>query len=140
MVLGDVASWVTIVGFPFGVVGAVGTFAAIASVGRQRGLRQQLREVLDPVMKACNEYQYSNRVHLTEGFLRRSAEKLRILSGRDGLKSPNKNHIGQLRDILMDIAGRFDIPTKLPTQYISQEQRAELLEANQKHMEDGIEQ
>jgi hypothetical protein len=132
-----VAAWAGIIALP---LTAVGTLVGVASVGRQRGLRQHLREVLDQVFNACNEYQYSNKVFLTEQFLRTSAEKLRILSARDGLKSPNANHLGQLRDILRDVAGRFDIPNALPGHGISQQHRAELLQANQDHMDDGIEQ
>src|SRR6478752_5213524 len=75
-------------------LGLVGTLATVASIGRQRGLRQQLREVLDPVVKACDEYQCGVDDYLTEKFLRTTAEKLLILSERDGLKSPNTFHIG----------------------------------------------
>jgi hypothetical protein len=95
--LGVVASWATIIGFPLAVVTILAT---VASVGRQRGLRQQLREILDPVVKACDEHQYGNDDYLTEGFLRTTAEKLRILSERDGLKSGHDTaRFGEVYDV-----------------------------------------
>jgi hypothetical protein len=96
--------------------------------------------VLDPVVRACDEYQYGVDDYLTEGFLRTSAEKLRLLSERDGLKSPNVFHIGQLRDILVDIANRFDVPSMLPSHGISQQQREQMLEANDQRLKIGVEQ
>jgi hypothetical protein len=105
MHVGDAASWATIVALPVAVL-AVVVPVAIAVGGRQRGLRQHLREILDPVVKACDEYRYGVDDYLTERFLRVTAEKLRTLSERDGLKSPNPFHIGQLRHILVDIANR----------------------------------
>ena len=128
-------------GLPVAVIGvavAVVVPMAIAVGGRQRGLRQHLREILDPVVKACDEYQRGNDDYLTKGFLRRSAEKLRLLSERDGLKSPNANHIEQLRDILLDIANRFDVPQMLPGHGV--EQRQQILEANHQRFQLGVEQ
>jgi hypothetical protein len=141
MHVGDAASWAAIVGLPVAVIGVVVAVVvpmATAVGGRQRGLRQHLREILDSVVKACDEYQHGNDEYLTEGFLRTSAEKLRLLSARDGLKSPNANHIGQLRDILMDIANRFDVPRMLPGHGI--EQRQQILEANHQRFQLGVEQ
>jgi len=112
--------------------------AVVVALGRQRGLRQRLREVLDQVVRACDEYQCGNDDYLTERFLRESAKKLRLLSERDGLKSPNTSHIGQLRDILEDIANRFDVPNMLPSHGVAE--RQELLEANGQAFNFGIEQ
>lgn len=113
---------------------------AIAVGGRQRGLRQRPREILDPVVKACDEYQRAVPDYLTEEFLRTTAEKLRILSKRDGLKSPNANHIGQLLDILVDIANRFHVARLLPGHGISQQERERLLEANEQRFNIAVEQ
>jgi hypothetical protein len=143
MHVGDAASWATIVGLPVAVIGvavAVVVPMVIAVGGRQRGLRQHLREILDPLVKACDEYQCGVDDYLTEEFLRATAEKLRILSKRDGLKSPNANHIGQLLDILIDIANRFDVPRLLPSHGISQHQREQMLEANEQRLKIAIEQ
>ena len=143
MHVGDAASWATIVGLPVAVI-AVGVAVVVPMViavgGRQRGLRQHLRELLDPLFKACDEHQRGNDEYLTEGFLRTNGEKLRLLSERDGLKSPNANHIGQLRDILMDIANRFDVPQMLPSHGVSLEQRQQMLEANHQRFQLGVEQ
>ena len=139
--MGDAASWAAIVGLPVTVIGvavAVVVPMAIAVGGRQRGLRQHLREILDPVVKVCDEYQHGNDDYLTEGFLRTSAEKLRLLSERDGLKSPSPFHIGQLRDILVDIATRFNVPQMLPSHGV--EQRQQILEANHQRFQLGVEQ
>lgn len=95
---------------------------------------------LDPVVKACDEYQCGVDDYLTEKFLRTTGEKLRILSDRDGLKSPNANHVGQLRDILIDIANRFDVPRMLPSHGISQQEREQMLEANEQRLKIGVEQ
>lgn len=123
-----------------GVAVAVVVPMVIAVGGRQRGLRQHLREILDPLVKVCDEYQHGLDDYLTEEFLRATAEKLRILSERDGLKSPNANHIEQLRNILIDIANRFDVPQILPRHAISTEQRQEMLEANHQRFQLGVEQ
>ena len=93
-----------------------------------------------PVVKACDEYQRAVPDYLTEEFLRTTAEKLRILSKRDGLKSPNANHIGQLLDILEDIANRFHVPRLLPGHGISQQEREQLLEANEQRFNIAVEQ
>ncbi|GFG50159.1 hypothetical protein CQY20_28350 [Mycolicibacterium agri] len=137
MTLDDAAAWANILALPLAVVGA---FAAVAALGRQRDLRQRLRVVLDQVFKACDEYQVGNDDYLTEDFLRTSAEKLRLLTFRDGLKSPNENHIGQLRDILLDIAGRFDLPSHLPTQKVSRQQREQWVEGNKQALANEVEQ
>ncbi|MCV7299772.1 hypothetical protein H7J93_09000 [Mycobacterium barrassiae] len=133
--LEEFAAWATIAALPLTAVGAL---IGVASIGRQRGLRQQLREVLDEVFKACDEYQQGNHVFLNERFLRSSAERLRLLSERDGLRSPSTFHMAQLRDILLDIAGRFDVPASLPTHGLSPQQREELLEANEQRLTAGV--
>jgi hypothetical protein len=137
MTLGDAAAWANILALPLAIVGA---FAAVAALGRQRDLRQRLRVVLDQVFKACDEYQAGNDDYLTKDFVRKSAERLRLLTFRDGLKSPNENHINQLRDILSDIAARFDPPRPLPTQVVPQEQQQQWLENNQQMLDHEIEQ
>ena len=65
MTLGDVAAWANILALPLAIVG---TFAAVAALGRQRDLRQRLRLVLDQVFKACDEYQAGNDDDPTDNF------------------------------------------------------------------------
>lgn len=137
MTLDNAAAWANILALPLAVAG---TFAAVAALSRQRDLRQRLRLVLDQVFKACDEYQAGNDDYLTQDFLRKSAERLRLLTFRDGVKSPNENHINQLRDILSDIAGRFDLPSNLPIQAVSQEQRQQWLANNEQMLDYEIEQ
>jgi hypothetical protein len=96
--------------------------------------------VLDQVFKACDEYQASNDDYLTEDFLRKSAERLRLLTFRDGLKSPNENHINQLRDILLDIAVSLDPPLSFPTEVVSQEQLQQRVDKAKHVLADKIEQ
>jgi hypothetical protein len=140
MKLEDAAAWATILALPLAIVGA---FAAVAALGRQRDLRQRLRVVLDQVFKACDEFQVGNDDYLTVDFLRKSAERLRLLTFRDGLKSPSENHMTQLRDILLDIASRFDLPSDLPNyppQVVPPEQRQQWLENNKQMLDYQIEQ
>jgi hypothetical protein len=125
----DAAAWAAIIIVPITIIGIlVPVFLAFG--GRQRELRQRLREVLYPIAAAANEYQLGNESLFTERFVVDTRNNLRILSKRDGLKCPNPTIIGQLDDTLSDIPARFNMSQLLPGHGISPHERAQLLENN----------
>lgn len=103
--------------------------------GRQRDLRQQLREVLFPVAQASSEYQNGNTSLLTTEFVDQTLDQLLKLSKRDGLKVPNSFVIGQLAESLNDIPGRFNMDQQLPLQALGRDEYNRLLENNQRWLD-----
>ncbi|BAX92043.1 hypothetical protein [Mycobacterium shigaense] len=135
--LAEIAEWATIIGVPLMFAGVAVPFA-VAVGGRQRDLRQRLRQTAYPLFQACDLYLKGDRYAITEGHARDAADKLRIISKRDGLKAPNQVMIGQLIDILLDIAARFGLNQSLPGFGLHHELRAEFLQNNARWLEAEI--
>ena len=113
MTLLDAAAWAAIVIVPITIIGIlIPVFLAFG--GRQRKLRQELREVLYPIAAAANKYQDGDKSLFTEQFVIDTRDKLRIVSKRDGLKCPNPTIIGLLDDELADTPARFHMDQLLP--------------------------
>ena len=126
----EAAAWAAIVTVPIGLIGVGAPFVVTVS-GKQRELRQQLREVLFPIVKACNEHQNGNEDAFSQQFIHDSRERLLILSKRDGLKCPNPAIVGMLDDALAEVASRSDLARHFPSFGISPEERARLMENNE---------